>query len=222
MSLTADLDSAQLSVLLDVRHPLAYLALRPAIELGRSREMQINWVPATVPVLKAPTATADRDGRGDGRDEDRGIRHRRNRAEAIAREIETYGAAAGLVLREYYRDGDADAGGRGWLWMRDRHRDRLEDYLSELFRAYWAVELDAARDRAVADLLDSLGADGAAFLAWSGAEGRVASAALAAELHEYGLFSVPAYVVDGEVFYGRQHLPMVRWILDGRSGRVPI
>ena len=42
------------------------------------------------------------------------------------------------------------------------------------------------------------------------------------ELRSAGLFQVPAYVVEDEVFYGRQHLPMIGWILDGRSGPVPI
>ena len=55
MSLTADLDSSSMSVLLDVRHPLAYLALHPAIELGRSRDLRINWLPLAMPALHAPT-----------------------------------------------------------------------------------------------------------------------------------------------------------------------
>jgi 2-hydroxychromene-2-carboxylate isomerase len=41
-------------------------------------------------------------------------------------------------------------------------------------------------------------------------------------LQERGLFQVPAYLVEEEVFYGRQHLPMIRWILAGRSGPIPI
>ena len=71
-------------------------------------------------------------------------------------------------------------------------------------------------------LLDSLGADGAAFFGWSAADGPAVSAAVAKELQERGLFQVPAYVFEDEVFYGRQHLPMIGWILDGRSGPIPI
>jgi 2-hydroxychromene-2-carboxylate isomerase len=37
-----------------------------------------------------------------------------------------------------------------------------------------------------------------------------------------GWFQAPGFVVEDEVFYGRQHLPMIRWILEGRSGPVPI
>ena len=36
-----------------------------------------------------------------------------------------------------------------------------------------------------------------------------------------GIFGVPGYVVAGEYFWGREHLPMVRWLLLGRQGPAP-
>ena len=214
MSVTADLEKARVSVLLDVRHPFAYLALHRTLAFAESLALDINWLPLTVPTLNAPSVAREGD--------DRGIRHRRSRAQAIAREIETYGEAQGLVLREYYRSGDADAANLGWLWVRDRHAEQLPAYLAELFRSYWSSELDPSSAEQVARLVDSVGAKGASFLDWSADEGRAAAAALAAELRDRGLFQAPAYVVEEEVFYGRQHLPMIGWILGGRSGPVPI
>ncbi len=214
MSLSADIDSARLSVLLDVRYPLAYLALHRTMTLAESQGLQINWLPLGVPMLNPPSAAREGD--------DLGLRHRRHRARAIAREIETYAAAQGLVLREVYRSGPADAGNQGWLWLRDRDPGKLQAYLAELFRGYWSLELDVSSGEQVAALLDSVGADGARFLDWSVDEGPLAAAAVAGELRDRGLFQVPAYVVEDEVFYGRQHLPMIRWILGGRSGLVPI
>lgn len=214
MSLTADLGEARLSVLLDVRHPLAYLALRPALAFGESLGIGINWLPLSVPTLRPPTEP--------GPDDDRGQRHRRNRARAIAREIVTYADAQGLVLREYYRDGAADAANVAWLWARDRHREVLPVYLMELFRRYWALEIDASSTKEIALLLDAVGADGTSFLDWCDDEGASAAGGLADELQDAGLFQTPVYVVEDEVFYGRQHLPMIRWILEGRSGPGPI
>lgn len=214
MSLAADLDRTRLSVLLDVRHPLAYLGLDAAIAFGRERALTINWLPLAVPPLRPPRPAAA--------DDDRGIRHRRYRAEALAREIEVYGAAQGLVVREHYRNGDAEAAHLGWLWVRDRFPQHLERYLIELFRGYWSLELDASRIEHVVRVVDSLGAAGDSFRAWSARDGAAAAIALANEVRAFGLFQVPAYVVGGEVFYGRQHLPMIDWILAGRTGPVPI
>src|SRR5262249_19140101 len=38
---------------------------------------------------------------------------------------------------------------------------------------------------------------------------------------EAGIFGVPTYVVGGEILFGREHLPRIRWILSGRSGPPP-
>ncbi len=214
MSFSADLDPARLSVLLDLRYPFAYLALHPAIAFAESRAIEINWLPITVPCLKPPTAERPGDGRG--------IRHRRHRAHAVAREIEIYAQTQGLTLREYYRNEAVEAANLGWLWLRDRFPGRLQPYLVELFRAYWSRELDAANAKQIVALIDSLGADGAAFFSWSGSDGPAVAAAVAKELQDQGLFQAPAYVFEDEVFYGRQHLPMIGWILDGRSGPIPI
>lgn len=214
MTLSAQLDEFRLSVLLDLRHPLAYLALPAAIDFARSEPLDINWLPLSTPPLNAPSAP--------GADDDRGTRHKRFRADAIAREIEAYAASRRLVLREYYRDGDADASNLGWLWVRDHHPDRLESFLSELFRAYWAVELDPSQPDQVGRLVASHDADPSGFLEWCADDGPQAATLLDEELRGRGLFGVPAYVVEEEVFYGRQHLPMIRWILGGRSGPVPI
>jgi 2-hydroxychromene-2-carboxylate isomerase len=203
-----------LRILLDVRHPLAYLALQPAVAFARERGIAVDWLPLSVPSLNPPSDP--------GPDDDRGIRHRRHRARALAREIETYAAAQGLAIREAYRDGDARALNLGWLWVRERHPDRLVDFLTRAFREYWSLALDASGPGAVARLLDALEADGGAFLAWCDTEGPLLAESVAAALRERGWFQVPAFVVEDEVFYGRQHLPMIRWILDGRSGPVPI
>jgi 2-hydroxychromene-2-carboxylate isomerase len=214
VTLPVGIDTAALSVLLDLRHPLAYLALQPTIALAQTLALDVNWLPLEVPTLRPPSQPRQ--------DDDRGMRHRRYRAQAIAREIETYAGAQGLVLRDAYRDGSAQLAKLGWLWLRDRHPDRIEPYLAGIFRSYWALALDPADPEQIAAQIDSAGGDAAAFLAWAEHEGPQAAAALAAELRERGLFQVPAFVLGDEVFYGRQHLPMIRWILEGRSGPIPI
>jgi 2-hydroxychromene-2-carboxylate isomerase len=116
--------------------------------------------------------------------------------------------------------------------VRHHHRERLDDYLLEAFRAYWAIEFDPENEAEVAALIDSLGGDpggrgtggldAGAFRAWSQREGTAALEQLAEALRAQGVFGVPSYLVEGEYFLGRQHLPMIAWILAGRGGRIPI
>jgi 2-hydroxychromene-2-carboxylate isomerase len=213
MKIAAEIETARVSVLLDLRHPQAYLALHPTLAFAESLALDVNWLPLGVPSLKPPRAAQEGD--------DRGTRHRRYRAQALAREIETYADAQGLVLRDFYRSGEAEAANLAWLWLRDRQPDQLSAFLVELFRAYWSLALDPSSGEQVAAVLARVNVNAAGFAAWCRAEGQGVAAALAAELQERGLFQVPAYVVGEEVFYGRQHLPMIRWLLAGRTGAIP-
>ena len=214
MTFHSEIDGARLTVLLDIRYPQAYLALNPVLALGRESGIEINWLPLQVPPLKVPSTPAPGD--------DRGVRHRRNRAQAIAREIQIYADADELVMRDYYRDEDPTAVHLAWLWVRDRQPKQLGDFLCEAFRAYWALELDPSSVEAVTALLDSLGGEGSEFLDWCAGKGAVHVAALAEDLRARGLSGVPCYLLEDEAFLGRQHLPMIRWILDGRRGPGPI
>jgi 2-hydroxychromene-2-carboxylate isomerase len=207
-------NAARLTIVLDIRYPQSYLALHPAAALARSLGVDVDWLPLPVATLKPPSTGAASD--------DRGVRHRRHRARLIASEIDTYSNIQGLVLRDYYRDGDADVLNLGWLWIRERLPQQLEAYLSEAFRAYWALELDPADEARVVTLVESFGGDGKVFLSWLATEGPAVSRALVDELQKRGVFAVPTYLVDDEVFLGRQHLPMIRWILAGRTGQAPI
>lgn len=203
-----------LVVALDVRYPQAYLALPRAVRFVEALGIEADWLPLPAATLKAPSPPAA--------DDDRGVLHRRHRARSIAREIEVYAEAQGLVLRELYRDAPADALNLGWLFMRERHEERLLEFLAEAFRGYWALELDAADPDAVARLVGEQGADPEAFLAWSRDPGPTVASGVFETLHDRGVFAVPSYLVEDEVFLGRQHLPMIRWILEGRRGPVPI
>lgn len=214
MSFDSRLDDSRLGILLGLQDPFSYLALHPAIEFAQSMEVDVNWLPVCAPPLQPPSAP--------GPEDDRGTRHRRYRAEALVREIHAYARAQGLVIREPHRSGDVEAANLAWLWVREHHPDRLPRFLTQLFRAYWALELDAASKEAVAIRVDAAGSDGEGFRTWARGEGPSVAAALDAELRQRGLLRGPAYVVDGEVFQGRQHLPMIRWLLQGRSGRPPI
>jgi len=207
-------EAADLTVVLDIRYPQAYLALHPTLRLAESIDIEIDWLPLSVAPLKAPTAPESAD--------DRSILHRRHRANAIAREIQTYAQVQGLVLEDTYRDAQVGAFMMAWLYVRERNANELPRFLAESFRAYWALELDAGDRRAVAEHVEASTGDGPAFLDWAAREGESRVSGVVDELHARGVFAVPSYLVEDEIFLGRQHLPMISWILEGRDGPGPI
>ncbi|MDH3686934.1 MAG: DsbA family protein [Myxococcales bacterium] len=204
----------KLTVALDIRHPFAYLALGPTIELRRETGVEIDWLPVRTQPLRTPSVPAP--------DDDRGVRHKRHRAEMIAREIAVYADAQGLRIESPYRDGPTAALHSAWLWIRVHAPDVLETFLERAFARYWALDLDPHSLDEVVTLAGGCGLDEGAIRAWTAGKGKDADDRIAAELAEAGVFQTPAYLLGDEVFYGRQHLPMIRWLLEGRRGPAPI
>lgn len=85
-----------------------------------------------------------------------------------------------------------------------------------LMRGCWVDERNIGDEGDVADILNGLGLDGAALVEAAGSD------AVAAELTTNTddaladkAWSVPSYVVDGELFFGQDRLEMIDWRLSG-------
>lgn len=63
---------------------------------------------------------------------------------------------------------------------------------------------------AIAGVLDQAGASG--FTAWAD-QGRAEVAKIVAEAEAQGVFGVPSFIVNNELFWGREHLPDIRAML---------
>ena len=208
------LAEATLTIALDIRHPFSFLALGPAIDFGREMGLRPNWLPLRGAALRAPTRPEP--------DEDRSLRHRRSRARMIAREIRVYARAQGLHLEEPYREGPTTATTLAWLWVREHRPDLLEDFLIDLFERYWSLSLDPEDLDQVSDRVAAMRLDVVDFHRFARGEGPAIADRVAGELREAGFVQSPAYCVAGDLFFGRQHLSMLRWILRHRSGPRPI
>lgn len=194
-----------LAVVLDIKDPQSYLAKDPTYALADDLGIDIDWLPFVSRPLRRQTAVG----------EDRGSRHRRFRAAYLERSIARYASIGGITIRNIYRAPDSSLAGMGMLAAKAHSEDALRRYLDRAFRQYWEDDLDIEDADAVAGLLSAAGVadfdpDAERF------EALQESLALA------GVFETPAYLVDGDVFIGRAHLPMIRWILGGRAGPPPI
>lgn len=88
--------------------------------------------------------------------------------------------------------------------------DRWDDVADAFFRVYWAESADIADAAVLRDRLDRLGLDGEAILQ------RANEPAIKDELRQrtetaiaLGVFGAPTFVVDGQLFWGQDRIPMV-------------
>jgi 2-hydroxychromene-2-carboxylate isomerase len=66
-------------------------------------------------------------------------------------------------------------------------------------------------------VLAQAGADAEGFAAYAAGPGRAEHDRVRAAAEECGVFGVPMVIVDDELFWGREHLPLVRLRLSERD-----
>ena len=206
--------TSPVTLCVDFKNPQSYFAKDPSYELADELGLHIDWQPLLVPAMTRPKPEAD--------NEDRGTQHRRRRAEYYEKDLKRYAGVRGLTLDNVYRNPDSTTAGVGLLWVKRFSEDIIRAYIDGVFDRYWCDVLNIESPLAIGSLLDEIGADGAGFIDYAAGEGVSQLQSRQAALRGAGVFNVPGYVVQGEIFFGRQHLPMIRWLLSGRAGNGPI
>ena len=85
-----------------------------------------------------------------------------------------------------------------------------------MFERFWRRDLDIESIPAITAVLREAGADATSFPSWS-ETGRADVARISQEAEALGVFGVPSFVVNGELFWGREHLPDIRELIASRS-----
>ena len=208
------LGSSRLTICIDFKNPHAHLANGPTWALLHELSTDAAWLPIALPPL--PHGPAPSAGN------DRGTRHRRRRAEYVEHDLQRYARVRGLALVDPYRNPDVTLASLGLLSLENASADIRERYVTSVFDGYWRGMLDLEDRAALEDKYEAAGGDGAELDRFIDGPGRARLSQVAGELAEAGIFSTPAYVIDGETYYGRAHLPMIRWLLTDRNGPPPL
>jgi 2-hydroxychromene-2-carboxylate isomerase len=202
--------SEAIRVAIDFKSPAAYLAIEATRALERRLGLVFDWVPIDVPGLARPTPAAPGD--------DRGTRHRRVREEYFLNDLRRYAAARGLDLGDLSREPDTTTASLGLLWLRRRAHAIVGDYVTRVFDRMWGENAEVD----VGFVEQSLAGHAGGFRSYVTDDGPRELEALRAELVAAGVWKTPAYLVAGDLFIGREHLPMVEWLAGGRTGPPPI
>ena len=102
--------------------------------------------------------------------------------------------------------------------MRRQAPKHASDYVARVFDRVWREDADAD----LAFVEQSLGGRANGFRAYAAVDGPRELESVRAELTGAGVWNTPAYLVAGDLFIGRQHLPMVEWLARGQIGLPPI
>ena len=208
-----------LIVYMDFKSPYAYMALEPTYRLEEDLGIEIDWRPLT---LDIPSYL------GSARVDDKGkvVESRRSpeqwaMVKYAYRDTKRTARHRDVILKGTVKIWDSSLAGIGLLWAKAHDRAALKRYFFNVYEKFWRRELDIENVGVVEAMLEEAGSPVAGFREYQAGDGRLLHDSLQDSLHPAGLFGVPSYVVDGQIFFGREHLPAVRWCLGGRAGPAP-
>ncbi len=199
------------TVYTDYKSPYAYLAKDLAYELERDMPVRLDWLPY---VLDIPSflgsATLDANGRVV---EEQRNAHQWRRVRYSYMDCRRQARKRGLVIRGPQKIWDSTLAAAGLLYAKRQGEAVLRHYNDMTFERFWKRELDIEDPAVIAAVLAEAGADIAALADYLAGEGPREVGQISRAAEEQGIFGVPTFVIDGEPFWGREHLPDIREVL---------
>jgi len=199
-----------LTLYIDYKSPYAYLAKEPAYRLEQETGAAIDWLPYILDI-PAYLGSAKVDAEGRVLEQDRNA-HQWRRVKYSYRDVRREANRVGLTIRGTRKIWNSSLAGIGLLYAK-RH-GVFRTYNDEVFERFWKHDLDIESPAALADVLKRAGADATGFAAFAEGEGPRALTAVQDAAEAKGVFGVPSFLLpDGDLYWGREHLPRVREIL---------
>lgn len=209
----------KLEVYIDFKSPYAFVAKDPTYALEHQFGIEIDWYPLTLNI-GSYLGTARTNDTGKVIESNRSARQWMAVRYAYM-DARRYANLRSLRLRGTQKIWDSSLAAIGILWAKQQSHDVLKTYIDNTFDRFWKRELDIEDELVVTSLLQEAGADVADFKDYLHTQGRTYHDQLQDEILDRGYFGVPTYVIDGEMYFGREHLPRVRWHLTGKPGSLP-
>jgi 2-hydroxychromene-2-carboxylate isomerase len=118
----------------------------------------------------------------------------------------------GLTLRGTEKIFDSSLANIGMLYAK-RH-GVFHSYHDQVFERFWKRELDIENPAVLTAVLTECGAEVSAFPPFLDGEGGHLLRQIQVEAEAAGVFGVPSFLLeDGELYWGREHLPRIRELL---------
>ncbi len=185
----------------DYKSPFAYLAKDEAYKLEDEYNVRIEWLPY---VLDIPEALGDVQTRT--QQQWRKIRY-------LYMDARRWANKRGVTIKGPQKIFDSSIAAVGMLYAQ-RH-GVFKAYHDRMYERFWTRAIDIEDPHAVASLLKEVGADAEGFLAYLDGEGKAKLAAIQQQADADEVFGVPLFIVEGEVFWGHDRVPLLREKLDG-------
>ena len=187
----------------DYKSPYAFVAVASSYAIEEEYVVELDWLPYTLRIAGYLGSVEERSP------------HQWRRVRYSYMDARRYANQQGLTLKGPKKIYDGYYSSAGLLFS--KRNGIFRPYNDIMFRKFWNHELDVDSLTDICDVIVSLGGDGAAFTAYAEGPGRPEHDAVCMEAEEMGVFGVPTFVLDGELFWGGDRIPLLKERLDRRG-----
>ena len=208
-----------LAVYIDLKSPYAYLAIEPTRRMAAGAGVAVDWRPFTLDIPSyLGSARLDKKGKSQtierSAEQWTGVRY-------AYMDCRRYANLRDLTVRGTVKIWDSSLAGIAMSWAKRQGAGCLDSFLDEAYPPFWRRDLDIEDVSVVEQVLASANLEIDGFREFAAGEGRREHEAENEAAFAAGVFGVPTYLVENEMWFGREHLPRVEWILRGRNGAAP-
>jgi 2-hydroxychromene-2-carboxylate isomerase len=189
--------SRDVDLFIDLRSPYSYLAMDPAYALETELGVKLRLRPFTLDIAGAYNVN-------DPKTVERGMR----RIKYLYADVRRFANQRGMIIYGPKKIFDPMLVHLAWLFAESNGRGRA--FVDAAYPRFFQRQLDYEDRGAVVSLLQEVGVPQAGFDDFSATEGPAALAAHQAEGEKQGVFAIPTFVVDGELFWGQDRIDFVR------------
>ncbi len=210
---------ADLAVYIDLKSPYAYIAIAPTRAMARRAGVAIDWRPFTLDI-PSYMGSAELDTKGTVARSERSPQQWKGVKYAYA-DVRRYANLTGKTVRGTIKIWDSAEAAVAMLWAKRQGAELFDRFLDAVYVRFWKRDLDIDSIEQIAEVLDGVGVETTGFEDFLAGEGRAEHDRLNARAFDAGVYGVPTFLVDDEMWFGREHLPRIAWLLDGKRGAAP-
>ena len=196
-----------IDIYIDFKSPYAYLAINPSIKFAKRNKLKINWLPC---VLEIPDflGSAKVDDQRNILESDRNP-HQWRRVKYSYMDCRRYANIRDITIRGPQKIWNTQLISIALLWTKNNNYELTELFIEYVFEKFWKRELDIEDYCVITSVLKHIGINSKFFKEWSINDGKKELEVITEKGQEKGVFGVPSYYFDNELFWGREHLPMI-------------
>lgn len=191
----------------DIKSPYAYLALDPAIKMFDQLGLKWNVWPYTLDIADyLGSATINNDGKIISSNR---TPHQWRRVKYSYMDCRRMANLQGKTILGTQKIWDSSLFSFAHLWIKEKSEQTLLPFLRESFQLFWERKLDIENEEVISNLLTKFQLDSAEFKSWMEPNRNSVTSLMDAALSK-GIFGVPTFVFEEEIFWGSEKLELIK------------